>query len=115
MLKFLTYEASTSLNIYLFNLAQAKSKSTIGALIKNGLGLTAQSIVFNMMPCSHDVLNASGVDVGSSDESSQFSIEGDVVVVTNTCLDLSIWRLGGAAVPLRLVQLAKVCRINSIS
>ena len=109
LLKFLTYEASTSLNIYLFNLAQSKSMSALGALIKSGLGLTAQSIVFNMTPCSHDVLNASGVDIGSPDEErSQFRTEGDVVVVTNTCLDLSIWRLGGAAVPLRLLQLAQV-------
>ena len=35
-------------------------------------------------------------------------IEGDVFTVKAECLDVALWKIGGAAVVLRLVQLATV-------
>lgn len=35
-------------------------------------------------------------------------VEGDVLVVKAKCLDMALWKIGGAAVALRLVQLANV-------
>jgi len=36
-------------------------------------------------------------------------LEGDVFAVKVESLDLALWKIGGAAIALRLVQLAKVC------
>ncbi|KAF7792655.1 hypothetical protein EIP86_003752 [Pleurotus ostreatoroseus] len=111
LVKYLTYEASTSLNIFLASVAQSKKTTTMGTLISRGLGINAGSVVFNLTPSvpgSKDV----GLGLIGNDEVSDglpaLRVEGDVVAVRNVSLDVSIWRLGGSAVPLRLVQLATV-------
>ena len=83
----------------------------MGTLISRGLGINAGSVVFNLTPSvpeSKDV----GLGLMGNDEVSDglpaLRVEGDVVAVRNVSLDVSIWRLGGSAVPLRLVQLATV-------
>jgi hypothetical protein len=39
----------------------------------------------------------------------EVEVVGDVFVVKAACLDSALWKIGGAAVALKLVQLAKVC------
>jgi hypothetical protein len=41
-------------------------------------------------------------------------MSGDIVRVPAYCLDLAVWKLGGAAVPMRLVQMANVRQLNII-
>jgi len=42
-------------------------------------------------------------------------LEGDVFAVKAESLDLALWKIGGAAIALRLVQLAKVCTGSNIA
>ncbi|KAJ3536167.1 hypothetical protein NM688_g6872 [Phlebia brevispora] len=89
LVKYLTYEASTSLNIFLASVAQSKKTTAIASLITRGLGISASSVMFNLTPCVHgttvDNVGDPGIDLGAAD---------------------GLRPLGGAAVPLRLVQLA---------
>jgi hypothetical protein len=96
LIKFLTYEASTSLNMFLATIASKNTtSSTISPLmraVKDGLGVSQSSIIFSVSPhSSHD-----------------FRMEADVFIVKAACLDIALWKIGGAAVALRLVQAANV-------
>lgn len=107
----MTYEASTSLSIYLASIVQMKTPSTMASMIKNGLGLNPDAVVLTLTPSLRDLEvsdSTDQVDILRGSGGAQIAIEGDVIAVKNVCLDLSMWRLGGAAIPLRLVQLAKV-------
>ncbi|KAL0063705.1 Beige protein-like 1 [Marasmius tenuissimus] len=125
--KFLTYEASTSLNIFLAQVtAVQKSRPTTpgGSMIplsmikaiRDGLGLAESHIVFSlsalncMNPGPVTTLAALGNGPGSGASVSlmvkEFKVEGDVYAVKAACLDMALWKLGGTAVTLRLVQAA---------
>jgi hypothetical protein len=74
------------------------SSSTVSPLIKvvkDGLGVPKSSIAFSVSP-------------HSSTHAPNFEMEGDVFVVKAACLDMALWKIGGAAVSLRLVQVANV-------
>jgi hypothetical protein len=99
LIKFLTYEASTSLNMFLSTtVSKNTSSSAVSPLmkvVKDGLGVPESSIVFSVKP-------------HSSMHSRNLKMEGDVFVVRAACLDMALWKIGGAAVALRLVQVANV-------
>lgn len=107
----MTYEASTSLSIFLSTAAQSKKASTMAALIKGGLGINAASVVFTLTSSTTSAVDVAASDVPQytpPDSNMSVSTFGDIMTARHICLDLSMWRLGGAAIPLRLVQLAKV-------
>jgi hypothetical protein len=128
LVKFLTYEASTSLNMFLATLAaKATSPPEFSPLVKavrDGLGVAESSIVFIMSPSSvRDELrkNASKTVSLPSTPSSAFFLtqaqtpirngieqKGDIFPASALCLDMALWKVGGAAVALRLVQIANV-------
>jgi hypothetical protein len=60
--------------------------------VKDGLGVSESSITFSVSPHSFR----------------DFRMEADVFVVKAACLDMALWKIGGAAVALRLVQVANV-------
>ncbi|KAI0049337.1 beach-domain-containing protein [Auriscalpium vulgare] len=105
LVKFLTYEASTSLNIFLSNLT-AKNGLPPDAVallraIKDGIGIDETSVVFSFSPSAYrDTLRDGRPTL------QRFSKDGDVVVTRARCVDIAMWEIGGAGVPLRLVQLA---------
>ncbi|KAJ7241683.1 beach-domain-containing protein [Mycena haematopus] len=111
LVKFLTYEASTSLNMYLSTVA-AKSPSVPAAstqlmkVVKDGLGIAENSIVFSVSPLSCAVTDTESGVVPANGSKRVFKTDGDVFIVKAACLDLSLWKIGGAAVPLRLLQVA---------
>lgn len=108
----MTYEAATSLSIFLTSVAQSKKPSTMSGLIKNGLGVGPDSILFVLTPSvrNMDVSESTDqLDILQNDEGLRVILDGDVITVRSVSLDLSMWRLGGAALPLRLIQHAKVC------
>lgn len=114
----MTYEAATSLSIFLTSVAQSKKPSTMSSLIKNGLGISPESVFFVLTPSLLNMeLSATTdqLDILQSNEGSRIILEGDVVIVRSISLDLSMWRLGGAALPLRLIQLAQVRLLASTS
>ncbi|KAF8233255.1 beach-domain-containing protein [Tricholoma matsutake] len=97
LIKFLTYEASTSLNMFLSTaMSKNTSSSAVSPLIKvvnEGLNVPESSIIFSVSP-------------SGSMHSRDFKMEGDVFSVRAACLDVALWKIGGAAVALRLVQVA---------
>ncbi|KAF9267665.1 beach-domain-containing protein [Marasmius fiardii PR-910] len=120
--KFLTYEASTSLNMFLAAVTSTQKLKPVtpgGSIqplsilkaVQEGLGLQESQIIFSLTPlnCSSSgTVSTIATRVGSVTASVQkeFKVEGDVHVVKAECLDTALWRLGGTAVTLRLVQLA---------
>ncbi|KAF9531325.1 hypothetical protein CPB83DRAFT_848844 [Crepidotus variabilis] len=150
LVRFLTYEATTSLNMYLANVAlAATSARSPGAptggssraavpptpilkALRDGMssiGVYEDTIIFCLSPAGFDW------GVASSDSSTQESVEpfrqsssrrfsgswdknaapsvrktilqGDIFVVKTEGLDEALWKIGGVAVGLRLVELAE--------
>lgn len=124
LVRFFTYEAATSLSIYLQSLIDAKrtpspelSLLLKGAKDREGPGISEDLIVFALTPFGYQdgdgsldspdatVLNAA---LRRDRTREKARIKGDVVVVKPQCLDVSLWEIGGAAVPLRLIELSQV-------
>ncbi|KAJ6588193.1 beach-domain-containing protein [Mycena capillaripes] len=110
LVKFLTYEASTSLNMYLSTVV-AKSTTPVGQtplmkVVKDGLGVAENAIVFSVSPQNCSPNETESAIVLANGSSRVFATQGDVFIVKAACLDLSLWKIGGAAVPLRLLQVA---------
>lgn len=112
LIKFLTYEASTSLNMFLATIGPKGGSQVDGSpilkVVRHGMGLNESQIVFTISAATvphagiTEELPATGIVTRSV-------TEGDVYAVKAECFDNAIWTLGGAAVVLRLVQLAQVC------
>jgi hypothetical protein len=127
--KMLTYESATSLSIHLYGLAAAMRTSAPASAggtlagrtplmkaLRDGLGVAESALVFAVSPGSVATSAAGPERRGSrlslledapKARERGWRLEGDVVAARGFCLDLAVWRLGGAAVPLRLVQLAR--------
>ncbi|KAI0067044.1 beach-domain-containing protein [Artomyces pyxidatus] len=105
LVKFLTYEASTSLNIFLSNLTSRNGiPADVTALvkaIKDGIGVDESSIIFSFTPS----VFRDGQE-GGHGSPSRFTKIGDVLSTRARCVDIAMWEIGGVAVPMRLVQLA---------
>lgn len=111
LVKCLTYEASTSLNMFLSTIASKQTASVTQSVlmkaIKDGLGIPEASIIFAFSPLNtHQSGLSTSVPINGF--SRNFKIEGDVFIVKAACLDMALWKIGGAAVALRLVQVANV-------
>lgn len=74
------------------------SVSPLMKVVKDGLGVPESSITFSVSP--HSSMHR------------DFKIDGDVFAVKAACLDMALWKIGGAAVALRLVQVANVSSLN---
>jgi len=118
MVKFLTYEASTSLNMFLAlknTVPLQKSKpgeqTSIVKASKGGMGIPETSVVFAFSAAGAPGWGQDkgiGVRCGINASILNGDVEGDVFTVKAECLDVALWKIGGAAVVLRLVQLATV-------
>lgn len=83
----------------------------MSSLIKDGLGINPDSVLLVLTPSLLSMeasVSTDQLDILQSDGGSRIILDGDVVIVRSISLDLSMWRLGGPALPLRLVQLAQV-------
>ncbi|KAJ7615896.1 beach-domain-containing protein [Roridomyces roridus] len=111
LVKFLTYEASTSLNMYLSTVAAKMTtpaqQMPLMKVVRDGLAISESTILFSVSPhnCPRQEPETAAV-VPANGSNREFKIAGDVFVVKAACLDLSLWKIGGAAVPLRLLQVA---------
>lgn len=106
LIRFLTYEAATALSIHLYGRAEQRGaaadvKNLINSF-KNGLGISESNIVFAVAPATTRFEDKNTGDVNDA------AMDGDVFVARCNGLDLAMWEIGGAAVSLRLVQLANV-------
>ncbi|KAI0002519.1 beach-domain-containing protein [Russula compacta] len=107
LVKFLTYEASTSLNIFLANLDSSKGgiSPDVLALVKainDGIGVEEASVVFSFIPAAYIPHGD-----GALNTLSRFTKDGNVYATKVYCVDAAMWEIGGVAVALRLIQLAK--------
>ena len=104
--KFLTYEAATGLNLFLSVLNNkggfAKDAASLVKAVNEGFDIEESAIVFSVVPSSMDRPSRAGLLI------LRFSKEGDVVYARARCIDFAMWQLGGAAVALKLIQLASV-------
>lgn len=76
-------------------------KSLINSF-KNGLGINESTILFAVSPSTTLFENKDTGDLNDA------ALDSDVFVARCNGLDLAMWEIGGAAVALRLVQLASV-------
>lgn len=115
--RFLTYSASTSLNIYLFSLVSARTTKELSPLmkaIKDGLRISEDSFIFALSPMGAEVrVMEDGrkmkiVKNGIPGKAELAEILNDVVTFRPQCLDVGVWEIGGSAVLLRVVELADV-------
>ena len=72
-------------------------------VVREGLSVGESSIVFSLNTASELQSTDTGIRLG-------FVGLGDIFLVKNGTLDMALWRIGGTAVALRLVQLANVRR-----
>ncbi|KAL0958994.1 hypothetical protein HGRIS_014308 [Hohenbuehelia grisea] len=117
LVRFLTYEASTSLTMFLSTMAAKASTPThqlpLLKAIKHGLGIPESSVMFSLaaenVPQSGELFGALAYGQFHDAQSTTRGVraQGDVYVIKSACLDMALWRLGGAPVAMRLVQLAK--------
>lgn len=86
-------------------------------VIKSGLGINEDAFVFTLTADSLKEVNSAMKPMPSSAASEIFSdairmrwsTSGDVMTVDAHCFDMAMWKLGGASIALRLIQLASVC------
>ncbi|KAG1898251.1 uncharacterized protein F5891DRAFT_1238965 [Suillus fuscotomentosus] len=95
LIRFLTYEASTSLNMHITTQgASLPENSQLKKAIRGDSIISDSSIIFRVVPQPHN-------------KKDQIVTRGDVFTVCCQSLDLAVWRIGGAASLLRLVALAQ--------
>ncbi|KAG1732883.1 uncharacterized protein EDB91DRAFT_1150772 [Suillus paluster] len=95
LIRFLTYEASTSLNMHISAQGAAlPENSQLKKAIRGDSVINESSIIFRVAPQLHD-------------QRDNIVTRGDVLTVRCQPLDLAVWRIGGAALLLRLVALAQ--------
>jgi hypothetical protein len=113
------------------------SRTPLMKALRDGLGVPESAIVFAVSPGSvtlpaqgvsgsfmgierrpslgrlNSSLGRSASDdsrvslTGTGSRDKGWRVEGDVIPCSGYCLDLAVWRMGGAALPLRLVALAR--------
>ena len=71
--------------------------------INDGTGIEEASVVFSFSPAAY-IPHAEGALTAPS----RFSKDGNVYATKAYCVDTAMWEIGGVAVALRLIQLAKV-------
>ena len=106
LIRFRTYEAATALNVHLYARAEQTRASAheVKNLInsfKNGLGVNEASIIFSVSP---SITRLENKETGELNDA---GLDKDVLIARCNGLDLAMWEIGGAAVALRLVQLAQ--------
>jgi hypothetical protein len=81
---------------------------------KDGPGISEDLIVFALTPAGYQPVgrdNQDSVVLNSALRKDRVRdaacVKGDVVIVKPQCLDVSVWKIGGAAIPLRLVELSQ--------
>ena len=100
LIRFLTYEAATALNVHLYARAEQTRASAheVKNLInsfKNGLGVNEASIIFSVSPSTTRLENK------ETGELNDAGLDKDVFIARCNGLDLAMWEIGGAAVALR--------------
>jgi len=81
--------------------------------VKNGLGVPKPLFVFSV-PASDCTVSGQNTVVPVKGLLKEVESQGNMFTVKATTLDMALWKIGGAAVALRLVQLAQVLSFVSM-
>lgn len=93
--------------------APASALAQLIRAVNDGLGIPESAIQFSFSSlCSQSSGVGTAIPINGSTR--EFKFEGDIFVVKAMCLDMALWKIGGAAVALRLVQVANVSRISQM-
>lgn len=115
LVRFLTYEVSTSLNMHLLSSASGGDNSSLRKVIHDGPLFNENFILVKVAPEDVATLPPLGpLSASTSQEGSGTTTcitRGDACVAICQPFDLVLWRLGGARLVLRLVQLAQVSEV----
>ena len=109
LVKFLSYKASTSLNMTLMTIASKQPNSIplslLMKIVREGLRVPEASIYFAISPVN---ARDSGpiASISTHGLRHEFVVQGDVFAVKAEPLHMTMWKIGGAAVALKLVQAA---------
>lgn len=98
--------------MFLSTVAVIKNKTGVETIpllkaVRDGMGIAESSIIFSISPLNSS-LSGHHPTVPTNGSSGVFKTHGDVFIVKAVCLDMALWKIGGAAVALRLVQVASV-------
>ena len=84
-------------------------QTSIVKALKRGMGIPETAVIFTFSAAgARGWGQDKGVGVRCGIGALNGEVEGDVFTVKAECLDMALWKIGGAAVVLRLVQLATV-------
>jgi hypothetical protein len=99
------------LNIFLFNHGPQTAASGLLKILKSGVGFNGDSVLFLLKPSTlteDDKFFDAPRDEPTQVSAGRWKRQGDVMKVESHGFDYAVWKLGGAAIYLRLVQLASV-------
>jgi hypothetical protein len=112
--RLLTYEASTSLGLYL---ASLKNPARMKDIFKNGFGISENEILLLATPSS---TTESGTVEKVINLATKYSFigdgeyRGDVIFVNSQNVDDVFWEIGGPSIALRLVEISQVRKFSSL-
>ncbi|KAH7890525.1 hypothetical protein F5I97DRAFT_1922982 [Phlebopus sp. FC_14] len=110
LVRLLTYEASTSLNMHIATLGHTGVElgvtSSLKKAIRDGAPITESSILCKLVPGDLSELPHRVISSTRRDKYSH-TVHGDVLSILCQSLDLALWSIGGARLVLRLVSLAE--------
>ena len=90
-------------------LKPGSEQTSIVKALKDGMGIPETAVIFACTAADAPGWGQDGgVGVKCGISALNGEIDGDVFTVKAECLDVALWKIGGAAVVLRLVQLATV-------
>ncbi|KAH7926600.1 beach-domain-containing protein [Leucogyrophana mollusca] len=116
LVRFFTYEASTSLNMHILgqasNTPTSPEMSHLKKTIRDGISISDSSIMARLVPSSfspEETFATSDYTSASQNDGREdgYSIEGGVLATHCQPLDLALWKIGGPALVLRLVMFAQ--------
>ncbi|KAI9573033.1 hypothetical protein HD554DRAFT_2058344 [Boletus coccyginus] len=108
LVRFLTYEASTSLNMHMAGLGSTSGETSLKKAIRDGILINEASILCKLV--AGDVANFPPLDTqprSRRQDSSSIAISGPLIAVPCRPLDLALWSIGGARLVLCLVSLVE--------
>ncbi|KAI6038492.1 hypothetical protein EDC04DRAFT_2868311 [Pisolithus marmoratus] len=106
--RFFTYEVSTSLNIHLLGSASTRDTSSLKRAIQRGSLVNENLVILKVV--SEDIKAFPWLGLRPSSEvqsNSDVRYRGNICVVSRQPFDVTLWRIGGVQLALRLVHLAQ--------
>ena len=110
LVRFLTYEVSTSLNMHLLSSASGEDSSSLRKMISDGPLFNENCILVKVVPELVATASSGSISSSASQQDSRPAMcimGGGVCAAMSQPFDVVLWKIGGARLTLHLVQLAQ--------